>query len=81
MVPLAMQGRMNATIRTIVWGTMPLGALAGGWLGGTIGIVPTIVVAGGVASLGSLWIVASPVFRLRSGDVAPRMPASEEERA
>ena len=28
--PERIQGRMNATMRWIVWGTIPLGALAGG---------------------------------------------------
>jgi MFS family permease len=31
--PERMQGRMNATMRWIVWGTIPLGALLGGVLG------------------------------------------------
>ena len=32
-VPDRLQGRMNATMRFIVWGTVPLGALLGGALG------------------------------------------------
>jgi MFS family permease len=39
-----MQGKMNATMRFIVWGTMPIGAIVGGALGGIIGLQPTIVV-------------------------------------
>jgi MFS family permease len=39
-----MQGRMNATMRFIVWGTMPIGAILGGALGGIIGLQETIVV-------------------------------------
>jgi MFS family permease len=39
-----MQGRMNATMRFIVWGTMPIGAILGGALGSTIGLHPTIVI-------------------------------------
>jgi predicted MFS family arabinose efflux permease len=35
-------GRANATVKTVVWGVMPLGALIGGALGSTAGIVPTI---------------------------------------
>jgi len=44
----------------------PLGALAGGALGATIGIRPTLLVAvaGAVASV--LWLLPSPVLRLRS---------------
>jgi MFS family permease len=39
-----MQGKMNATMRFIVWGTMPIGAIIGGALGGIIGLQQTIVV-------------------------------------
>lgn len=42
--PTRMQGRMNATMRFIVWGTMPIGALIGATLGGVIGLFPTMVV-------------------------------------
>ena len=36
--PERMQGRMNAVMRFVVWGTMPLGALCGGALGSAIGL-------------------------------------------
>ncbi len=65
MVPHALQGRMNATVRTFVWGTIPLGALAGGALGNAFGTVPTIVAAAAVQALAALWIVLSPVLRMR----------------
>ena len=42
--PPRMQGKMNATMRFIVWGTIPLGAIIGGALGGLIGLQQTIVV-------------------------------------
>ena len=50
--PPRMQGRMNATMRFIVWGTIPLGSVAGGALGGIIGLHATIVVGavGGLAA-------------------------------
>ena len=40
--PPALLGRMNASVRFIVWGSQPLGALLGGFLGAAIGIVPTL---------------------------------------
>ncbi|MDQ3493858.1 MAG: MFS transporter [Chloroflexota bacterium] len=48
--PERMQGRMNATMRFIVWGTIPLGTILGGFLGGFIGLHETIWV-GAIASL------------------------------
>jgi MFS family permease len=40
--PAGMQGRMNATMRFIVWGTIPLGNIIGGALGTTVGLRETI---------------------------------------
>src|ERR1019366_8352223 len=40
--PPALLGRMNAAVRWIVWGTLPLGGLVGGALGTAIGIRPTL---------------------------------------
>ncbi len=35
---------MNATMRFIVWGTIPLGAILGGALGSVIGLHQTIII-------------------------------------
>ncbi|HEX5015481.1 MAG TPA: MFS transporter [Candidatus Limnocylindrales bacterium] len=63
--PLAMQGRMNATMRFIVWGTIPIGAIVGGFLGGLIGLHETIW----VAAIGGLFVflpvLLSPVRSIR----------------
>jgi MFS family permease len=64
--PNRVQGRMNATMRTIVWGTIPIGALIGGVLGGTIGVVNTLYVGALVAGLATLWIISGPVIRIRT---------------
>jgi MFS family permease len=64
--PLALQGRMNASVRFLVWGTMPLGGFLGGLLGGTIGLRPTLWVAGGGAATAFAWIAFSPLRTLRS---------------
>ncbi|MEM7348477.1 MAG: MFS transporter [Chloroflexota bacterium] len=59
--PEPLQGRMNAMMRLISWGIIPLGALLGGVLGETIGLRATI----GIAALGEisaiLWLLLSPV--------------------
>jgi predicted MFS family arabinose efflux permease len=43
--PPHLLGRMNATIRFMVWGSMPLGALAGGALGSALGVRETMLIA------------------------------------
>ena len=71
-VPIRLQGRLNATMRTIVWGTLPLGALAGGFLGEVIGLRPAILVSVVAGSLSFLWVLFSPVRDIRE------MPESAE---
>jgi MFS family permease len=63
--PPRLQGRMNSTMRFIVWGTIPLGGLVGGVLGSTIGLRATIVVGAIGAGLSFLWILLSPQRHLR----------------
>ena len=64
--PDAMLGRMNATMRFVVWGTMPVGALVGGILGGTIGLRETLLVGAIGESLAVLFVALSPVRTLRT---------------
>jgi MFS family permease len=69
--PPELLGRMNAAVRWIVWGTLPLGALLGGVLGSVIGIRPTLWVGALGAWAAGLWVFFSPLRRMR--DVpAPR---------
>ena len=63
--PDRVQGRMNATVRTIVWGTIPLGAFTGGILGSTIGVLPTVVIGAVIATLAVFWVLGAPVRSLR----------------
>jgi MFS family permease len=63
--PDRMLGRMNATMRLIVWGTIPIGALIGGILGTVFGLVPVLWVSAIGASLSFLPVLFSPVRGLR----------------
>ena len=63
--PPALLGRMNASVRFIVWGVLPIGGLVGGFLGGTIGILPTIWVGAGGQVLAALPVLLSPLSGLR----------------
>jgi MFS family permease len=64
--PERMQGRMNATMRFIVWGTIPIGSTIGGFLGGVIGLHETIWIGaiGGIFVF--LPVLLSPVRSLRT---------------
>jgi predicted MFS family arabinose efflux permease len=63
--PDRLQGRMNASVRFIVWGTIPLGALLGGALGDAIGLWPTLASMAACCLLAPLWILFSPVWQLK----------------
>lgn len=64
MIPADRLGRANATLRTVVWGTLPLGSLLGGTLGGAIGIVPTLFAGTIVAACAIPWLLTAPVRAL-----------------
>ena len=59
--PLALQGRVHATMHFLMSGMLPLGALAGGALGEGLGLRATITLAAGGSVLASLWVWYSPV--------------------
>jgi predicted MFS family arabinose efflux permease len=62
--PDRVQGRMNATVRTIIWGTMPIGAFIGGIIGSVWGILPAIYIGIGIQLLAGGWLLLGPI-RLR----------------
>jgi MFS family permease len=63
--PAAMQGRMNATMRFIVWGTIPVGAIIGGAMATTLGIHRTIWIGAILSTLPFLFVLLSPVRTLK----------------
>lgn len=64
------QGRMNASIRFLMWAMVPLGALLGGWMAELVGMERTVLL-GALGTLGaSLWIFLGPVRRLRLAEEA-----------
>jgi MFS family permease len=75
--PPELMGRMNAAVRWVVWGTLPLGGVLGGALGSLIGVRPTLWLAA-VGTWAAGWFVFfSPLRHLRdvpepeSAPVAP----------
>jgi len=63
--PNRLQGRMNATMRTIVWGTIPVGSFLGGIFSTSFGIIPTLVIGSVISGTSFLWIALGPIFKLR----------------
>ena len=63
--PPALLGRMNASVRFIVWGTVPIGGLIGGLLGTLIGVTPTLWVAVIGVFAAALPVLLSPLVRMR----------------
>ena len=85
--PPRLQGRMNSVMRFIVWGTIPLGTLAGGGLASWLGLREAIVIGGIGTTLAILWIVFSPQRHLRempapvtdepvASELGPTVPAT-----
>ncbi len=64
--PPRMQGRMNATVRFLVWGTMPIGTIIGGVLASTIGLHETIWVGAILGFMPAIFPFLSPVRHLRT---------------
>ena len=56
---------MNATMRFLVWGTMPIGSLVGGVLGEWLGLRTALWLAVAGGTLAFLWVALSPVRVLR----------------
>jgi MFS family permease len=63
--PERIQGRMNAVMRFLVWGTIPLGNLIGGALGTWVGLQETLIIGGIGSCLPFLAVLFSPVRAIR----------------
>lgn len=62
--PDRLLGRVNVSFRLIVFGTMPLGALLGGWIGQVAGIHAALEIGGFATGAGALWLL--PLARRRT---------------
>jgi MFS family permease len=63
--PPRLLGRMNAAVRWVVWGTLPLGALLGGALGTAVGVRTTLWIAFAGSWLAGWWVFFSPLRKMR----------------
>jgi MFS family permease len=64
MTPSDLQGRMNATMRSLNWSTVALGSMVGGLLGDAIGLAPTLLIGAGLSCGTSVVLIASPVWQV-----------------
>jgi MFS family permease len=70
--PDSLQGKMNATMRFLVWGVFPLGGLVGGILGEAVGLYNTIIISGLGTLASVVWVALSPVAGVRSIPEEPK---------
>lgn len=71
--PPELLGRMTASFRCIVWGTLPIGAALGGVLGSQLGVRQTIWIGVSGIWLSGFWVLFSPLRRMRD------IPSSSDE--
>lgn len=65
-IPSELRSRVSGAYTFANYGVRVLGALAGGWLGASIGLRPTLWIVTGGAVIGVLWLLPSPVLRIRA---------------
>ncbi len=63
--PPRLLGRMNAAVRWVVWGTLPLGGLLGGVLGTVLGVRPTLWIGFAGSWAAGWWVFFSPLRGMR----------------
>jgi len=68
--PDDMFGRMVASTRTVAQGTLPLGSILGGVLGDGLGVVPTLLIGGGLMAVCGVLALDPELLRVR----APEAP-------
>lgn len=66
--PDRLLGRVNATMRTVTYGTIPLGALAGGFAGDAFGSRLGMLVGALLCLLTIVWVAFSPLSRIKTLD-------------
>ena len=58
--------RVSGAFRTVNYGIRPIGALIGGTLGTALGVRPTLWIGTLGALVGVVWLIGSPVVRLKT---------------
>jgi MFS family permease len=76
--PERLQGRMNASMRFLVWGTIPLGSLVGGALSSAFGVRTAIFVGACLGFVSVFPILLSPLRTLREFPEPDEVPILHE---
>jgi MFS family permease len=76
--PERLQGRMNASMRFLVWGTIPLGGLVGGALASAFSVRTALIVGACLGFSSILPILFSPLRTLRDFPEPEEMPLLHE---
>jgi len=63
--PPRLLGRMNASVRFVVWGVMPVAALLSGALGTWLGVVPTMWIGAIGQLFSALFVIIGPFWAMR----------------
>ena len=71
LTPMRLLARMNATYRMLLFGALPVGALAVGLLGNAVGLRSALVVSVIALTTPVLWMFFAPVFRLTQMPLGP----------
>jgi MFS family permease len=69
--PERMQGRMNATMRFLVWGTIPIGAVLSGILATLLGLSATIWIGAILSFTPVLFLIFSPILSIKTMPTSP----------
>ena len=64
--PPRLLGRMNAAVRWVVWGTLPLGGVLGGAFGTWLGVRPTLWIGIAGSWAAGWWVYFSPLRKTRN---------------
>jgi MFS family permease len=76
--PERLQGRMNASMRFFVWGTIPLGSLVGGVLATAFGVRTALIVGACLGFVALLPVLLSPLRTLREFPEQEEVPLLHE---
>ncbi|MDM4762640.1 MFS transporter [Galbitalea sp. SE-J8] len=79
--PPALLGRMNASIRFVVWGVMPIGGLLAGVLGATLGAHAALWIGAVGTLLPAVFVVFSPLWRMRDLPRISTTPRAQDPQA